>query len=570
MKELILKIIKKSLDEEKVRMNEDEIEKILEIPPSIDFGDYSFPCFNLVEKLKEEPKFIAISLRKNMGEPPKEISEIQVIGPYINFFVDRKIFAEKIIKEIISKRESYGAKKIGKSENVMVEFSQANTHKAFHVGHIRGTSIGESLARMAEFFGDKVIRVNYQGDTGMHVAKWLWCYDKYHSKEKLKKDEPWIASIYVDSIKRLSKNENLQEEVNEINRRLYSGEDEKLNKLWKKTRKFSLDSLEKIYEELNTKFDVYYFESEVEKRGKEISDKLLKKKIASISDGATIINLEEHSLGVWVLLRKDGTVLYSSKDLALSEKKFKDFNLDKSVYVIANEQSLHMKQLIKTLELNGNEKEKEKIKHVSFGEVRLPTGKMSSRTGENILYSDFKKEMFEYAKKQISKRTSKLSKKELDKRALILCISAIKYSMLKQSARKNIIFKKEDALNFEGDSGAYIQYSQARANSILKKARKSGKSKDDFSLEEISTEEFRLIKKLSEFPNVIYNSYYNLDPSTLSNYSFQLSQLFNEFYHACPVIKSEKEEFRILLVKSFKQVIENCLRLLGIEPINEM
>jgi len=204
----------------------------------------------------------------------------------------------------------------------MVEFSQANTHKAFHVGHVRGTSLGESISRIIEFSGSKIIRANYQGDTGMHVAKWIWCYTKYHPKEKIISDEKWIASIYVDAVKRLAENPELQIEVDKINENLYKKDNKKLNELWSRTRKLSLNSFEKIYKELNTRFDFYFFESRVEKRGKEIANELVRKKLAKISEGATIIELEKYGLGVWVLLRKDGTILYSSKDLALAEQKF--------------------------------------------------------------------------------------------------------------------------------------------------------------------------------------------------------------------------------------------------------
>ena len=248
-------------------------------------------------------------------------------------------------------KDRFGKNDLAKGQKVIVEFSQANTHKAFHVGHIRGTSIGESLSRIAEFCGGKVIRANYQGDTGMHVAKWLWGYQKYHSKVKIKKDEAWIASIYVDAVKRLAKDKELQKQVDEINQKLGTKEDKKLNKLWEKTRKISLEALEKVYKELNTHFDVYFFESDVEKRGVEIIDKLLASKVARVSQGAVIINLKRYKLGIWVLLRKDKTILYSGKDLSLAEKKSKKYKLDRSIYVVANEQDLHLRQLFKTLEL---------------------------------------------------------------------------------------------------------------------------------------------------------------------------------------------------------------------------
>jgi arginyl-tRNA synthetase len=563
MRELIIKLLKKALKELKIELKDEEIENILEKPPSIEMGDYAFPCFSFAQKLKQEPSQIALQIRGRIGEPPLDFDDIQTSGPYLNFFLDRKKLARKTIIE--ATKENFGKKSIDKNK-VMIEFSQANTHKAFHVGHIRGTCLGESLARILEFCGNNVIRANYQGDTGMHVAKWLWGYKRYHSKEKIKNDESWIASIYVDATKRLAKHKSLQKQVDEINKKLATGEDEELNSLWKKTRKMSLDSLEKIYKELNTHFDVYFFESDQEKKAGEVVDELLKNKIAKISDEAVIINLEKYNLGVWVLLRKDKTVLYSAKDLALAEEKFKKYKLDKSIYVVANEQDLHLKQLFKTLDLK-KFNEAEKLKHVSYGMIRFPHGKMSSRTGDNILYSDFISEMIEYSKEEIKKR-EKITKKKLEERALKISIAAIKYSMLKQSPNKNIIFTKKDALNFEGDTGPYIQYSYARASSILRKVRR--KEKNRLSIKALEQKELELIKKISQFPEIVLNAYKNLNPSLIANYSYQLAQIFNEFYHACPVIGSEQELFRLEIIKAFRIVLKNSLYLLGIDAIEKM
>ena len=414
MKEVISKVLKKALKEEKVNLDEKEIEKFIEVPRSSDLGDYAFPCFFLRDKIKEEPSQIAIILREHLGESLAGFDDIQTSGPFINFFIDRKKLALDLIKEILLKKERFGKLKIGKQNKTMIEFSQPNTHKAFHVGHIRGTSLGESLARILEFCGEKVIRANYQGDTGMHVAKWLWCYQKYHAREKIKNNEAWIASIYVDAVKRLTKHKTLQKEVDEINQKLATGEDKDLNSLWKKTRKMSLNSFEKIYKQLNTHFDIYFFESEMEKRGKEIVDELLKKKIARISQGAVIVNLKKYKLGIWVLLRKDGTILYSTKDLALAEEKFKRHKINKNIYVIGAAQSLHMNQLFKTLELMGFSNIVQN-KFIPFSEVRFPHGKMSSRTGENILYSEFLQEIVDYSKKEIKIRFPSISKERLEK-----------------------------------------------------------------------------------------------------------------------------------------------------------
>ena len=560
MKEEIAKLLAKE-----VKLNEDDILLAIESPANPELGDLAFPCFKLASIYKKNPVKIAQELASKL-KLIKGLDKIKAIGPYLNFFLEKTGLATDVVKKILSDKNKFGAGKNG--NKVMIEFSQANTHKAFHVGHIRGTSIGESLSRISEFEGDKVIRANYQGDTGMHVAKWMWNYTKNHSKEKIRADESWVAGIYVDAVKRLAENEDLQQEVDVINKKLEEKSDKKLNELWEKTRKICLDALEIIYKELNTHFDKYYFESEVELKGKEIALDLVKKKIAEVSEGATIMNLEKYGLSVWVLLRKDGTVLYSSKDLALIQRKLKENKLDKCIYIVADEQNLHFQQLFKTCELM-KLKDSDKCSHIPFGMVRLPEGKMSSRTGQNILYSDFKKEVTDYAKEEIKKRFPKLAEKELEERALAISIAAIKFAMLRQGTNKIIVFSKEDALSFEGDTGPYIQYSYARASSILKKSEKKANVKltKDAKIEE---KESSLIKKLAEFPEIVENSYKNLSPSVIANYVLELSHIFNEFYHATKVIGSDNEEFRLALVEAFRIVAKQALNLLGIDAIEEM
>ncbi len=556
MKQKIIDLLAKHL---KGKLKKGEIENLVEIPPNDEMGDYAFPCFALAKIEKKSPLLIAEELKKKL-KLPKEISNTSAVAGYVNFFVDKSLLAERVLK--VAGKSGYGKKKIKLTG--MIEFSQPNTHKAFHVGHIRGTSIGESLARIAEFFGEKVIRANYSGDTGMHIAKWIWCYKKYHAKEKLRGDESWIAGIYVDAIKRLKEDEELKEEAEEINRKLDSKEDKNLNELWKKTRKLSIDSWKEIYKQLGTHFDKHYFESEVETKGKEIAKDLVRKKFAEISDGATIINLEKYGLSVWVLLRKDGTVLYSAKDLALAQKKFKDYKLDWCVYVHGSEQNLHFNQLFKVLGMIGFEKHKD-LHHVGFDLVRLPHGKMSSRTGDNILYSDFIKEITDYAKKEISKRF-KLSKKELEKRALAISMAAIKYSMLKQGINKSIIFNKEEAMSFEGDTGPYLLYSYARASSILRKVKSNKKVK----IVDLKKQEIALLKKIAVFPQVVEKAYEDFAPNLIANYCYELASLFNEFYHNCPVLGSDEEGFRLKLVDCFRSVMKTSLVLLGIDVVEEM
>ncbi len=400
----------------------------------------------------------------------------------------------------------------------------------------------------------------------MHIAKWIWCYRKYHSREKLKNSEKWIASIYVEAVKKIPKLKKAQDEVEEINRKLDSKEDPEINKLWEKTRALSIESWKKIYQELDTHFDVHFFESDVEKRGREIANELIKRKIAKVDEGATIIKFEDENLGTWVLLRKDGTVLYSAKDLALAEMKFNKYKIEKSIYIIGAEQSLHIAQLFRTLELM-KFKNADKCRFIPVSEVRLPTGKMSSRTGDNILYSEFMEEMVKFAKKGIKARDKKVSKPELEKRALAISIAAIKYSMLKQSSNRNIIFSKEESFNFEGNTGPYLLYSYARASSIINKSKFLGELLQNFDLDE---KEAEMVLKMKEFKNIIEKAHEDLNPSVLANYSYELSKIFNEFYHSSEVLGSQKENFRLHLVKAFSQVLENSLYLLGIKILERM
>lgn len=560
MKEKIASLIAKH-----VPISNKEIISLIEVPPAQELGDFCFPCFTLAKILKKNPNEIASDLSKKIQS--KDFEKIESKGPYVNFFVNRKLFAEEILNKILKEKDSYGSSK-KTNKKILVEFSQPNTHKAFHIGHVRGTSLGESLARITEFSGNKVIRANYSGDTGMHIAKWIWCYQKFHKKEKLSYDEKWIASVYVDAVKRLEANPDLQDEVNAINQKLDSKEDKKLNAFWKKTKELSVKSWITIYKELNTHFDRYFFESEVEKRAKEIIENLINRKIVKISDGAAIIDFSEHNapnLQVLVFLRKDGTALYAGKDLALAELKFKEFSPDKSFHVVGKAQELYFHQLLKTFELMKSPWASKSI-YVPFSEVRFPEGKMSSRTGDNVLYSDFKKELIDYAKKEIIKRET-VSQKELSKRALTVAIAAMKYTMLKQDVNKTIIFDKNEAVKFEGNTGPYLLYTYARAKSILRKAKKSKKK---LEIKQMNEKEKSLVLTLAEFPDVVKTAYDSLAPNTIANYAYRLAQAFNEFYQSNQVIGSEEETFRLSLVESFSQVLKNSLNLLGINTLEKM
>ncbi len=540
-----------------------DLDKYIQPPKDQTHGDYSFASFVVAKEKGLNPVEVAktIASKIKLGS---DFEKVEAVGPYVNFFMDKKKLALDVLKKVEKEKNKYGTNKDGKRRTFMIEFSQPNTHKAFHIGHIRGTSLGESIARLRDFCGYRVMRVNYSGDTGMHIAKWMWCYTKFHNGEKIQDDESWFAKIYVEAVQKLEGNEQGESEVLAINKKLDERKDKKLIGLWKKTRLKSISAWKPIYADLEVRFNKHFFESQVENAGKEIAQELVKKGIARIDDGATIVDLKKDDLGIWVLLRRDGTVLYSAKDLALAKEKFSKYKLNDSLVITSVEQNLHFQQLQKTLEIMGF-KNWQNYLHLGYESVRLPEGKMSSRTGKNILYADFRNELADVARLEIEKRV-KLSEKEIQKRALVIAIAAMKYAMLKQDTNKVIIFNKDDAIRFEGDTGPYLIYSFARARSVLRNAGKAVKEKSFV----ISHNEKRLLNELARFPEIVKSANEQLNVAGIAHYTYTLAQTFNEFYHSCQVIGSDCEGFRLRLVKAFCQVMQNSLHLLGIQTLEEM
>ncbi|MBL7206693.1 MAG: arginine--tRNA ligase [Candidatus Aenigmarchaeota archaeon] len=545
----------------------DRIEAILEVPPQPEMGDLSLPCFKLAAELQKEPKKIADELAINTNASGL-VKEIRIAGPYLNFYADWNKLGQLLIEEILKQKDSYGSGK--NTSKFMVEFSHPNTHKAFHIGHMRNISIGESLSRILVFSGSKVVRANYQGDIGPHVAKCIWGFiNLYKSKEPKKDRGRWLGDVYAEASKKMTTDEKIEKEVTEINKKIYAG-DKELAVIWKKTRQWSLDYFESIYNDFGAKFDRFYFEAEVEKNALKISEQLLNKKVAKLSDGAIIMDLEKYGLSVWPLVTGNKTPLYSAKDLALAELQIKEYNPDKIIHVVGSEQNLHFRQLIKTLEMT-KPKIAEKEYHLSYGLVNLPEGKMKSREGKVILYEDLKSEIFKLTNKITKKNNPKLGKAQLEKLSMDIALGALKYSMISQSPDKVIIFDWERALDFRGNSAPYIQYTYARANSIFRKAKASSVPKYDASLLKDPKERV-LLKTMMEFPRIVSDSARDYRPHYVANYAYKLATIFNEFYEAVPVLVDDKDQknSRLALIGTFQVVMKNALFLLGIEAPEKM
>jgi len=533
----------------------------LEIPPDPLMGDYAFPCFVLCKKLKKPPVDIAKDLIDRF-KTGKFIEKVESNGPYLNFFLNKEYF----IQDTLDNHFEIKPFPLN-NKRIMVEYSQPNTHKEFHVGHLRNVSLGSALVNILRFNGYKVIAANYINDTGSHVAKCLWYITKYNPKPIGNKGE-WLGKMYVLANKKIDENEKYREESSEILKKLEKKEKE-ITALWKKTRQYSLDSFNEVYDWLNIEFDVWFYDHELIEPAKKIVKNLLEKKIAEENEGAIILDLKKYNLHTLIALKSDQTVPYISKDFALADIKFNKYKIDKNIYVVGSEQSLHFQQLFKILELYGFKNAKN-CYHLSYELVMLPEGKMASRLGNVILFSELKKKVFEILIKEVKKRHKWNRKKVLDT-AQKIAVSALKFGMINQDNNKTIIFNLKDWLSFEGETGPYLQYTHARICSVLRRYGKKIMKVNTSSLK--NREDFEIAKLLSEFNDIIEESAKNYKPSLLCRYLLDLAQKFNNYYRYYPIMREENEELRkarLMLSVCVKEVLKNGLNLLGIDAIEEM
>lgn len=540
----------------------------LENPPQEEFGDLSFPCFHLSKEQKRNPNEIANGIASKIKLPRVSVIEkVEARGAYVNFFYNYSKLATTVLKEVLAKKENYGKGK--RKQKIIVEFAHPNTHKLFHIGHLRNITTGESVSRILEHNGSEVVIANYQGDVGLHIAKCLWGI-KNLGMEKLSsldKKIEFLGKAYVEGNKAYE-NDNTKNEIIELNRKVYE-KNPKVMKLWKETRKWSLNYFDIIYKRVYTKFDRLYFESEVAEPGLKITKKALKKGILTTSEGATIFDGEKYGLDKRVFVNNLGFPTYEAKELGLAELEFSEFGkVDKCVHVVGPEQSSFFKVTFKVEELLDSKKFKDKQMHLAYGWVRLKEGKMSSRLGNVVegewLLNELKKNILEkYIKKQDYSEKEKLEVAEA------VAIGAAKYYFLKVNVSSEISFDINEAISMEGNTGPYIQYAYTRCCSILEKAKKLGKK----TSQNLMPEEKKLIKILSLFPEIVKKSGDELSPTHICNYAYELSTAFSNFYEKCRVLNAETEElknFRLNLVKSSQIVLGNCLKLLGIEPVEKM
>ena len=531
---------------------------------------------------------IAEQVKAEIGSVPG-ISRTEVVKGYLNLYFITSEYARRVVDEVLVSRADFG-RGAPKSERVMVEYAQPNMLHSFHIGHSRTTLLGESLARIAEFAGFDTIRATYPGDMGLGVITVVWAYDKFHKGQEpqgIHERGQWLLKIYIEATSFLEKKENetpeetAQRETYDAERRemlrKWEAGDPYVRELWSVLREWALEEFRDVLRMMDVNMDVWFYESEANELGKEIVEELIAKGIAEderAQGGPVIVKIDE-KLGLskekyrtMVILRSDGTSLYSTKDLALAKQKFEQYHVDRSIYVVDFRQDLHFQQIFKILELWGFP-QAAKCYHLSYGYVTLPEGAMSARRGRVVLF----KEVYDEAVKRVlaveSERSGNIPEKEREKIAEQIGLGALVYSILSVDNNKHIVFDINEALSFDGRTGPYIQNAHVRANSILKKSNVKVADLQTANFDyELTKHEIELIEQISRFPNTVQQAANEYRPLVMAAYAYDLANAFHSFYHAVPVLQNEDENLRnarLRLVACAKQTLANALRLLDIQ-----
>jgi len=545
-----------------------QIESLITTPPTTELGDYAFPVFSLCKIYKKPAQEIAIDIVSQLKKISASNLEFSAVSGYVNAKANPHFIFEETIRDVIDNGKNYGKVRLDRKQYVLDTF-QPNPLKMIHVGHIRNGVTGDSIYRLLTFANQDVKTVSFQGDIGTHIARWLWYYKslpKTSQKPPERDISRWIGEIYISSGEKLKENPDLKKEVDDLQVKLMS--DEKLKKELKKLVNLSNKDFLKVADELNVTIDKVIFESECEIVFNKIKEKLFNdyKDIFMESENAIVANLKDEQLGNLILVKQNGALLYGAKDSALVNIKKKLYpSCNNFLYVVASEQDFYLKQLFRLFELIYSETTH---KHISFGLVSLESGKMKSRTGEVVFYEDLRDALFE----KIGKI---LEDNDLEQSIEIIrdiATGVIKFEMLKISINKDFIFSMEKALDLQGDSAPYLQYSGVRAKSILKKAE----FKPSLSLLNkenlLEEDELNLVKCISRFKEVVLSAATQYKPNLIASYSLDLAHLFSKFYSSCVVLHEDEHirNNRLLLIKAYLITLENALWLLGIKIPEKM
>lgn len=536
-------------------------------PPGPEYGDVSFPCFALAKGMGRNPAEIASELAAKIGAT-KYIKQVKSAGPYVNFYLSEQSFAAHVLSDVTKGKSRYGKSTTGKGKKMLVEYANLNTHKEVHVGHLRNLALGLATVRLLRFNGYDVTPVSYINDLGNNVARCLWGIEKFHPNEEPKDGERlnFLGKVYTEATNAIGDDAVKKDEVSTIQRQLENMSGEWLA-LWKKTHKWSMDGLKEVFAEFGLELDRIYLEHELIDDTHRIVKKLLTDGIAKVSEGAVIVDLEEQGLGVNLLRKTDGTLLYNAKDLALAYKKEDDYAADRSVYVIDARQSLAMQQLAATLSLMGFPRD---VFHLSYDFVTLPEGAMSSRKGNIVPWSDLRDAMFAKLSAATVARHPDWTTRKIAANAKALAMASVKFAMLKNDPDKVLTFNMEEATAHDGFSAPYILYTIVRISALLNKADLLPEHHPELLTE---AKEQGLLRTLAKFPEVIQAAGAGFAPSMVAKYAFELAQEFAAYYEAVHILVDQNHDrlsARLELCNAVRQTLTNALDTLGITTVKEM
>jgi arginyl-tRNA synthetase len=517
---------------------------------------------------------LASQAAEAIGIPPG-FARAEAVKGYLNLYFAPGEYTRRVVDTVLEKGPAFACGE-PKHQRIMVEFSQPNTHKAFHVGHLRSAILGDTLARILECAGYDVVRANYIGDIGLHVIKWLWNYQKHHAGEQPPETDRtrWMGDLYAEANRRLEENPEAESEVRALYAR-WDQRDPEVVALWKETRQWSLDGFMQMYELFGITFDRFYYPSQAEEPGKELVKELIERGLA-IDERPTgpvivkldeLLGLEKEKYRVLVVLRSDNTALYSTEDLGLAVIKFEDYeDLHLSLYVVDVRQSLHFQQVFKTLEVMGYPWA-DRCQHMAYELVNLPGNVvMASREGTVVLLEDLVREAVGRARQVVEEKNPDLSEERKKDVSRAVGLGALRYPLVARENTRLVTFDWETALDFNGQAAPYVQYAHVRANSILRRMEEPlpGSVMPEYELDQT---EIQLIEAISHLPNEVQRAAAELKPLHLTNAAYELAKAFTEFYNACPVLKAEPHEraARLRLVAAARQAIASALNTLGIE-----
>lgn len=550
----------------------EEIASYLSVPPTNDMGDFALPCFKFAKILRKPPVQIAEDL-KNAYPTDHVICGVSAVNGYLNFSIDRTAFVKTTLDKIAEEGEKYGSDTIGAGKTICIDYSSINIAKPFHIGHLSTTVLGGALYRILSFLGYKTVGINHLGDYGTQFGKLISAYKRWGDKETVQKGGiRALNELYVRFHGEAETDPALDDEARAYFKKIEE-KDEECLALFRWFKELTLKDVQKIYDLLDIRFDSYAGESFYSDKMQPVVDELKEKGLLKESRGAQVVDLEEYGMPPCIILKSDGTSLYATRDMAAAIYRKQTYDFYKCLYVVAYQQNLHFKQFFKVLELMGKDWAKDLV-HVAYGMVSLEEGTMSTRKGNVVFLEDVIRRCIEKAYEIISEKNPSLQGEEKAKIAEQVGVGAVIFGALYNSKIKDIVFSYDKVLNFDGETSVYVQYTCARAKSVLQKAgvaaEKSRGYTLDFALNEAETD---LAKALADFPDTVREAAEKYEPSFIARYAVDLSQKFNKFYFDCKILSAEdenKKAFRLDLTAATARVLTNAFALLGISMPDKM